>query len=1192
MQANGGGDHRIKAVAPLVGSCNDIRDDVAVPNFDSAPLMSDRSKRQKLVERLAVVKEQVENLKTKSDAFRKINKDAKLKVHTAWNKWSKWDANEKFAAKLVEQDSLPGVPTVTDKTTKIERDVFSSNLTWLDYSAPCSEDRFEAGGEPIAIECFGGSARLTRALSDVGFDATSIDWTRNKSRPVGASVLLDLTKEYGRIILHRILRSGRVSFIHFGPPCGTASRAREIPLVGEPSENLCTPKPLRSSLFPDGFEGLEGNDKLRVDQANLLYEVTASAVKIADELGIAWCIENPRSSYFWETSWITSLINHLTALGRPPLWNEFQHCAYGGERPKWSGFLHNIPLMQELEDNGRCPGNHVHKPWGITRVGSSVTFATGEETAYPVILCQTIAGIVARHVQSMGKPVVSRLSVRAEPSHTGLQAAEAGRQARGHKAPRLIAEYSHVKKYLLHDTGHYHALEGQVLKEVLHTDSGDIPVGSKVLRTRASVGGMRALFAAIPWDKEGFLAKARSVDHPIDSTAFLSKGVYSNIFWVLTHSPDEVAGFRKQQLVKLKLWKSELEAKEKLLHGTLSHEFETILKDKNILVFERALKEIGHKDVSLVSRLKGGFQLSGQLDESRVFAKRSPKNPEPLSKADLLKASKWSRHAVNATVCSSGDSELDNEVFSISMEEKANGWLLGPVTYDELDNKYPNGWVAARRFGVRQGEKCRPIDDFSVYGQNSTVTTDETIPLGGVDAIMSMARWAVGAVSDDRSICIPDGSSGYLKGMLHEAWSITEARSIAGQCVDLKSAYKQLVRDEHDRDISVIGIWNPILGKAELYESIALPFGSTGSVFGFNRCSYALRQIFILMFGLLVTSFFDDFPVLEYQCLSTDTAGMVIQILDVFGWNVSVDKLKGFAQSFEAIGVHFDFQGLPTRGAIVVQNTAKRKKSIYDEIQGFFVSGYISPHEAAALKGRMLYGEAQHWGRVLSLTTRQLSLRALGKGCGIVAGELSESLLIASWLICNAQPRILHPWYKEPCNLVYVDAAADDVAGSSRQRVSIGGVIFSERLPAIQFFGGLLDNKIVDHWQSSGSKQVVGQGELLPVLVAKRTWDSVLSHARNVYFIDNESARESLVRSYSPSWTSREILVQIKICDIKSSALDWYARVPTGANYADGPSRLNFKDVLALGGVEISARIPTLDQLTGVSVVKLLQVTA
>ena len=152
--------------------------------------------------------------------------------------------------------------------------------------------------------------------------------------------------------------------------------------------------------------------------------------------------------------------------------------------------------------------------------------------------------------------------------------------------------------------------------------------------------------------------------------------------------------------------------------------------------------------------------------------------------------------------------------------------------------------------------------------------------------------------------------------------------------------------------------------------------------------------------------------------------------------------------------------------------------------------------------------------------------------------------------------------------------------------------MFSERLPTIQFFGGLLDVAVVDHWQSSGSKQVVGQGEILPVLVAKRTWGHALAHARNLYFIDNESARESLVRSYSPSWTSREILLQIKICDIKSSALDWYARVPTGANYADGPSRLKFKEVLALGGIEVSARIPTLDQLTGVSVVQLLQDTA
>jgi hypothetical protein len=150
-------------------------------------------------------------------------------------------------------------------------------------------------------------------------------------------------------------------------------------------------------------------------------------------------------------------------------------------------------------------------------------------------------------------------------------------------------------------------------------------------------------------------------------------------------------------------------------------------------------------------------------------------------------------------------------------------------------------------------------------------------------------------------------------------------------------------------------------------------------------------------------------------------------------------------------------------------------------------------------------------------------------------------------------------------------------------------VIFSRRLESPQFFGFKVCSAIVDHWQSDGSKQVIGQGELFPALIAKRAWADTLAHARNLFFVDNESAREGLIRNYSPSWTSREIILRVKVLDSRASSFDWYARVPTGANWADGPSRLDFKDILNIGGREVHINPPGLSSLTGVSVLKLLR---
>ena len=114
--------------------------------------------------------------------------------------------------------------------------------------------------------------------------------------------------------------------------------------------------------------------------------------------------------------------------------------------------------------------------------------------------------------------------------------------------------------------------------------------------------------------------------------------------------------------------------------------------------------------------------------------------------------------------------------------------------------------------------------------------------------------------------------------------------------------------------------------------------------------------------------------------------------------------------------------------------------------------------------------------------------------------------------------------------------------------------------------------------------QVIAQGELLPVVLAKRQWNVPLAHARNLFMIDNESAREGLVRSFSPVFFSREILLASKLCDAGLQSIDWYARVPTKANWADGPSRLDFAEVLSIGAVHDPIEFPELSSFSGIDV--------
>ena len=185
-------------------------------------------------------------------------------------------------------------------------------------------------------------------------------------------------------------------------------------------------------------------------------------------------------------------------------------------------------------------------------------------------------------------------------------------------------------------------------------------------------------------------------------------------------------------------------------------------------------------------------------------------------------------------------------------------WVVGPFTADEVTQRLGPCWIPSRRFGVRQGGKIRPVDDFSQYLVNATVSCHEKIDLEGLDHICATARFFMGATLDDRSLCLP-GAPQVGLDWLAESFTLDAARDIYGRCLDLRQAYKQLVRRPEDAWAAVLAVLCPSNGQVLFFEAVALPFGSISSVLAFNRAARALRLILSKTFKLVTTNFFDDF---------------------------------------------------------------------------------------------------------------------------------------------------------------------------------------------------------------------------------------------------------------------------------------------------------------------------------------------
>ena len=301
--------------------------------------------------------------------------------------------------------------------------------------------------QAVSLQLCCGSAGFSASMSTRGFKCVAVDHTRNRFRAKHAVTMLDLERKESVLILCDIIDQGNVTTMLLAPPCGTASRAREIPLTNEQVRQLGgrAPVQLRSEVEPWGLATLTGLDKAKVQAANRIYVNLGIILLYAVVRGVKPLIESPRSSYLW-LLWPYSVLIELYGFFDV----DFQHCRHGGSRPKWTRLR---TLMIELRPMaGLCPGlseTHKHKPWGLTTIEGNVSsFATAEEAEYPRLQCETMADASVLSATAMGfcgLGVQVNQDIRdASAMQLRRMAGSADRSNAGRKPLPLISEFEDV----------------------------------------------------------------------------------------------------------------------------------------------------------------------------------------------------------------------------------------------------------------------------------------------------------------------------------------------------------------------------------------------------------------------------------------------------------------------------------------------------------------------------------------------------------------------------------------------------------------------------------------------------------------------------------------------------------------------------------------------------------------------------
>ena len=141
--------------------------------------------------------------------------------------------------------------------------------------------------EPFLLELFCGTAGVSAQFQRAGGKALGIDHHLNRNRLKSAAVKLDLTEPWVQTMILDEVASGRVDGVHLGPPCGTSSKARNIPIKKKlKRQGVPSPRPLRSSRWPDGLPNLKGVNKERVASANELYSFCRRVIEACERYNV------------------------------------------------------------------------------------------------------------------------------------------------------------------------------------------------------------------------------------------------------------------------------------------------------------------------------------------------------------------------------------------------------------------------------------------------------------------------------------------------------------------------------------------------------------------------------------------------------------------------------------------------------------------------------------------------------------------------------------------------------------------------------------------------------------------------------------------------------------------------------------------------------------------------------------------
>ena len=570
-----------------------------------------------------------------------------------------------------------------------------------------------------------------------------------------------------------------------------------------------------------------------------------------------------------------------------------------------------------------------------------------------------------------------------------------------------------------------------------------------------------------------FVREAVCVGHPRSLCGALPYHIADAVEALASRPHHEVRARRNRWLSRWTKRAAEIQANPDPKWNVSDKAMARVLCKKRLQLLHEIIAEEGYPDGDLAHDIHKGFDLVGRCPTSGVLPGKLV--PATLRAEDVQACAPRVQAALKASLGSSGDHTTDLELWDKTLAEASKGWLEGPYEWDTLGADE----VPSHRFPLRQGEKLRPIDDYTLSGVNHCVTTLEAPTVDTADVASAMAA----------KLC----------------WSLLDRgrpARLLGRSYDLTSAYRQLCVSRASRPFAIIAVYDPHRKCVVWFRQVCLPFGGKASVNGFIRCGRCIQWIANKCLWIAVSSYYDDYIVLSDEALERSTGEAMDLLFTLLGWEFDREgaKADNFSGSVSALGIHLRLDRT-SDGVVLVDNTDKRKSDLDGLISKVLGSGCLDMAEGLTLRGKLSFADAQVMGRAGRYALKVISnhLHAVPFRKGLCADAVCALKFMRERLRDGA-PRFV-PKPLDRCFLIFTDASFhDDLSGG------LGGVLVSPLGSVVSWFDLPLSKYDTAPFLATRNT-CIGELETIAVPIAYDVWAAKLRKTESVNYVDNTGAQ-------------------------------------------------------------------------------------